>query len=185
MYDKFGLVLRIESSCNDVRSFRVKRKVEHREGSCSGQKTALKKSIYSLYQLFTIRKAAKYRYLEFISSFANHSGGNKNLTKVTDPVVEKGRSYHGLNFFAKHNLQILEATSQDEYMTFEMQGKDICRHLEHISPSAISRIFKRLRLHEITERVQDTYKYFITAYRKEIIATGLKVRYLILISALA
>ncbi len=36
-------------------------------------------------------KAANYRYLEFISSFDDHSGGKENLTKVTDSVVDKGR----------------------------------------------------------------------------------------------
>ena len=46
---------------------------------------------------------------------------------------------------------------------FGMQGKDIRRHLKDISPSAMSRIFKRLRLHGIIERVQGTYKYFTTA----------------------
>ena len=99
MYYKFGHVLRIESTCNDIGTFRVKWKVEHRDGSSSEQKAPLKKSIYSLYQLFTIMKAANYRYLEFISSFDGHSGGKENLTKVTDSVVDKGRSYRGLNFF--------------------------------------------------------------------------------------
>ncbi len=68
------------------------------------QKAPLKKSIYSLYQLFTIMKAANYRYLEFISSFNDHSNGNKNLTKVTSPVVENERSYRGLNFFAENKI---------------------------------------------------------------------------------
>jgi hypothetical protein len=49
----------------------------------------------------------------------------------------------------------------------------------------MSRIFKRLRLHGIIERVQGTYKYFATAYGKEIIAAGLTVRNLVLIPALA
>ena len=185
MYDKFGLVLRIESTCNDIGAFRVKRKVEHRDGSSSEQKASLKKSIYSLYQLFTIMKAANYRYLEFISSFDDHSSGNQNLTKVTSPVVENERSYRGLNFFAERDLQVLEAISRGEYMTFGMQGKDIRQHLENTSPSAMSRIFKRLRLHGIIERVQGTYKYFTTAYGKEIIAAGLAVRNLVLIPALA
>ena len=70
-------------------------------------------------------------------------------------------------------------------MTFEMQGKDIRRHLEHISPSAMSRIFKRRRLHGIIERVHGTYKYFATAYGKEVIAAGLAVKNLVLIPALA
>lgn len=185
MYDKFGCVLRIESTCNDIGTFRVKRKVDHRDGSSTEQKAPLKKSIYSLYQLFTIMKAANYRYLEFVSSFDDHSDGKKKLTKVTGAVKEKGRSYRGLNFFSEKDLDVLEVISRGEYMTFGMQGKEIRQHLEHISPSAMSRIFKRLRLHGIIERVQGTYKYFTTAYGKEIIAAGLAVRNLVLIPAMA
>lgn len=134
MYDKFGHVLRIESTCNDISIFRIKRKVEHRDEGSSEQKAPLKKSIYSLYQLFTMMKAANYRYLEFISSFDDHSNGNGNLTKVTSPVVENERSYRGLNFFAERDLQVLEVISQGEYMTLGMQRKDIRKHLENISP---------------------------------------------------
>ena len=78
----------------------------------------------------------------------------ENLAKVTDSVVDKGRSYRGLNFFAERDLHVLEVISRGEYMTFGMQGKDIRQHFENISPSAMSRIFKRLRLHGIIERVQ-------------------------------
>ena len=89
----------------------------------------------------------------------DHSNGNRKLTKVSSPIVENERSYRGLNFFAECDLQVLEAISRGEYMTFGMQGKDIRQHLEHISPSAMSRIFKRLRLHGIIERVQlNTWK---------------------------
>lgn len=185
MYDKFGHVLRIESTCNDIGTFRVKRRVEHRDGSATEQKAPLKKSIYSLYQLFTIMKAANYRYLEFISSFDDHSKGNGNLTKVTSSITENERSYRGLNFFAENDLRILEAIGHGEYMAFGMQGKDIRQHLPGISSSSMSRIFKRLRLHGIIERVKGTYKYFPTAYGKEVIAAGLAIKNLVLIPALA
>lgn len=99
--------------------------------------------------------------------------------------MENERSYRGLNFFAESDLRVLEVISRGEYMTFGMQGKDIRQHLENISCSAMSRLFKRLRLHGIIERVQDAYKYFPIAYGKEIIAAGLTVRNLVLISALA
>ena len=185
MYDKFGHVLRIESTCNDIGTFRVKRQVEHRDGSSTEQKARLKKSIYSLYQLFTIMKAANHRYLEFVSSFDDHSNENSNLTKVTSPVMESERSYRGFNFFAERDLQILEVISRGEYMTFGMQGKDIRQYLGGISSSAMSRIFKRLRLHGLIERVKGTYKYFPTAYGKEAIAAGLTIRNLVLIPVLA
>ena len=75
-------------------------------------------------------KAANYRYLEFISSFDDHSSGNGNLAKATSPVKEKERSYRGINFFADNDLKVLEVIGRGEYMTFGMQGKDIRQHLE-------------------------------------------------------
>ena len=82
MYDKHGTILHIESTCNNVGAFRVKRKVEHRDGTVSEQKAPMKKTIYSLYQLFTIMKAANYRYLEFISSFDDHGDGDRHLEVI-------------------------------------------------------------------------------------------------------
>lgn len=185
MYDKFGYVLRIESTCNDVGSFRVKREVQHRDGTSTEQKAPLKKSIYSLYQLFTIMKAANYRYLEFISGFDDHSGGQKKLAEVTSPVIENERSYRGLNFFQTRDLEVLEVISRGEFMTYGMQGKDVRKYLPDISPSAMSRIFKRLRLHGIIERAKGTYKYYPSTFGKEVIAAGLAVRNLVLVPALA
>ncbi len=130
-------------------------------------------------------KAANYRYLEFISSFDDHSNGNKNLTKITSPVVENERSYRGLNFFAEQDLKVPETISRGGYMTSGMQGKDIRQHPGDTSSPAMSRIFKRLRLHGIIERAKGTYKYFVTAYGKEIIAAGLTIKNLVLVPALA
>ena len=130
-------------------------------------------------------KAANYRYLEFISSFDDHSDGNSSLIKVTNPIIEKERSYRGINFFSEQDLRVLETISRGEYMTFGMQGKDVRPYLGDISSSAMSRIFKRLRLHGIIERVKGTYKYFPTVYGKEIIAAGLTIKNLVLIPALA
>lgn len=105
--------------------------------------------------------------------------------KAAKAVKDKGHSCRGLNYFSRKDLKVLEVISQGEYMTFGMQGKDMRRHLEDISPSAMSKIFKRLHLHGIIERAEDTYKYFVTPYGKEIIATGLAVRNLVFIPALA
>lgn len=185
MYDKFGLVLRIESTCNDVGAFRVMREVQHKDGSVTEQKAPMKKSIYSLYQLFTIMKAANYRYLEFISSFDDHSDGQKKLTEAVKPIKENGRSYRGLNFFDSRDLNVLEAISRGEYITYGMQNKDICRRLDGISSAAMSRVFKRLRLHGLIERAEGTYKYFLTELGKAVIVAGLSIKNLILIPELA
>lgn len=98
----------------------MEREVQHRDGTSDIRKVPLKKSIYSLYQLFTILKSANYRYLEFISAFDDHSNGRKKLDDVSRSQREKDRSYRGFNFFDSRDLSVLEAISRGEYMTFRM-----------------------------------------------------------------
>lgn len=183
MYDKFGVVLRIESTCNNIGEFRVLREVSHRDGTVSTDKAPLKKSIYSLYRLFTIMKAANYRYLEFISSFDDHSGGTAKLEKVSQPVKENGRSYKGLNFFEAKDLHILEVLGRGEFCAFGMQNRDVRCHLEGVSSAAMSRIFKRLSLHGLICRQKGSLKYFLTELGKSVIVAGLHVRNQVIIPA--
>jgi DNA-binding MarR family transcriptional regulator len=185
MYDKFGLVLRIESTCNDVGAFRVNRDVQHNDGSVTVQKAPMRKSIYSLYLLFTIMKAANYRYLEFISSFDDHSDGEKKLSETTASKIENGRSYRGFNFFNAKDLRILDIIDRGEFNIHGFQNIDIRRRFGTLSSSAVSRIIKRLHLHGFIERVKGTYKYFLTTLGKSVVVAGLKVKNLIIVPALA
>ena len=51
MYDKCGIVLRIETTANDVSFFKHHRKVEHRSGPPTRGLVPVKKTIYSLIDL--------------------------------------------------------------------------------------------------------------------------------------
>lgn len=184
MYDKHGIVLRIESTCNDVGSFRVKRMVDHRDGTSTEQKAPMKKTIYSLYQLFTIMKAANYRYLEFISTFDDHSNGDRNLTAVAKSVTENNRSFRGLNFFDERDLNVLETIGRGEFITFGMCNKEVRHYMSDITSSAMSRIFKRLQLHGLIKRKDHSYKYFPTELGKSVITAGLSIRSMLIIPAL-
>ena len=48
MYDKHGIVLRIETTANDVSFFKHHRKVEHRQRPPTREVAPVKKTIYSL-----------------------------------------------------------------------------------------------------------------------------------------
>jgi predicted transcriptional regulator len=185
MYDKFGLVLRIESTCNNVGAFRVNREVQHNDGSVTVEKAPMKKTIYSLYQLFTILKAANYRYLEFISTFDDHSDGEKILSETTMPAQENGRSYRGFNFFNPEDLKILEVIDRGEFNIHGIQNSTVRKHLDNVSSSAMSRVLKRLRLHGLIEKVKGSHRYFLTSLGKSVIVAGLKVKNLIIIPELA
>ena len=97
---------------------------------------------------------------------------------------EKRRSHCRGNFFDSRDLPVLEAISRREYMTFMMQGKNLRKHLPKITSSAMTRIFKRLKVHGLIEKLPCPYKYLITVLGKKIIAAGLTVKNLIFVPAL-
>ncbi len=109
MYDKFGLVLRIETTVNDVSFFKHHRKVEHRQGRSTWELAPLKKSIYSLIDLREILLGRNRRYLEFLSALDDHSAGLRALDRLTEEQREGDRPIKGLNFFKRTEQHLLRA----------------------------------------------------------------------------
>jgi hypothetical protein len=67
-----GIVLRIETTCNE---FKIHRDVHHRDGTTSRELAKMSKNIYSLFPLSGLLKACNRRYLEYISVFDDSSQG--------------------------------------------------------------------------------------------------------------
>src|SRR5262250_2299055 len=97
IYDKFGLVLRSETTTNDVYAFKHYRKVEHQHGPATYGLAPLKKNIYSLNDLREILRGCNRRYLEYLSSLDDFSAGIRALDRLTQPRAINGRRVRGLN----------------------------------------------------------------------------------------
>src|ERR1700756_5021520 len=89
IYDKFALVLRIETTTNDVSTFKHYRKVEHQHGPASYALAPVKKNIYSLTDLRHILLGCNRRYLEYLSSLDDFSAGIRALDRLTQPRPSK------------------------------------------------------------------------------------------------
>ena len=67
LYDKAGLIARVECTVNDVSFFKHHRYVEQRNGERVFKLAPLRKSIYSLGDLRQLMHAANDRYLAFMA----------------------------------------------------------------------------------------------------------------------
>jgi len=85
LYDKVGLILRLETTANEVTFFHHHRKVEQRDGNTVRKLAPVKKTIYSLIDLRDILLGCNRRYLEFLSALDDHSSGKRNLDRLTQP----------------------------------------------------------------------------------------------------
>jgi len=185
VYDKFGRILRIETTTNDVSFFKHYREVEHRDKSHTLKWAPMKRTIYSLAPLQIVMRGANRRYLEFLSALDDTSEGTKRLRKVTETVVEQDRSYKGRNFFAAEDQAVLEVLGRGEFSIRGFQSKDLRRFFPEKSGGQISRLLKRLRVHGLVKKVGSTYRYYLTKPGRQVIMAGLKLKELFLIPQLA
>jgi hypothetical protein len=185
MYDKFGFILRIETTANDVSFFKHYRTVEHRDGTTSKKLAQMKKGIYSIGPLKKLLFDSNRRYLQFISDLADPSAGVKKLEKVTATVVENHRPYKGFNFFDGDDQKVFLSIASGEFTISGFQNKHLREKIKEKNTSQISRILKRLRTHGLIKKVAKTYKYYLTRFGSKVITMGLELRELYIIPELA
>ena len=106
MYDKFGLMLRVETTTNDVTFFKLHRWVEQRNGETVRKLAPLRKNIYSLPDLARLLRAANDRYLAFIASIDNPDAGWKAVDRIARPARDKKRSWRGFNLLMDEDYQL-------------------------------------------------------------------------------
>jgi hypothetical protein len=130
MYDKFGFVLRIETTTNNVTEFKHYRRVEHRDGTWEMKYAPMKKTIYSLPDLADLLFAANRRYLDFIAAVDDPTNGIRQVERLSRRVKDNGRSYKGFNIFDKADEALLRTLSRGEFNVCGFRNRDVRRHVK-------------------------------------------------------
>ena len=184
LYDKFGVIGRVECTANDVTFFQHHRMVEHRDGTTEFKLAPMRKSVYSLPALHHLLGAATYRYLDFLAAIDNPSTGLHSLEKISTPVRDGDRSYRGFNLFHGTDLDLFRAMTRGEFTISGFQARTIRPCLPGLSPSQLSRMLKRLRTHGLIKKIGRRYKYYLTTLGRTVATAGLKLRELVIIPTL-
>ena len=185
MYDKLGRVLRIETTSNDVSSFKHHRRVEHRDGTWTMKNAQVRKTIYSLPDLQELMRAANRRYLEFLSALEDPTSGIKALERISQPTRDGQRTHRGFNLFDAEDRAVFEAIVRGEFDISGFQSRHLQMLLPGKSAGQISRALKRLRTHGLIKKIGRTYRYYLTQLGQKVVCAALKLRRLFLIPMLA
>jgi DNA-binding MarR family transcriptional regulator len=175
MYDKHGIVLRVETTSNDVSFFKHHRKVEHRDGTVSRKLASLRKTIYSLVDLRNLLFAANRRYLDFIAAVDDPTNAFRDLDKLSRRVRKNGRSFRGFNLFSGPDLDVFRAIVEGGTNVAGFRNRDLQQSLS-MTGRQITTILKRLREHGLIKKIGGTFKYYLTAFGRRATTTGLKLR---------
>ena len=175
MYDKAGIVLRIETTANDVSFFKHHRKVEHRDGPPTRELAPVKKSIYSLIDLSEILLGCNKRYLAHLSALDDFSAGRRALDRLTKPREVHGTTVKGINFFEPGDKALLQAMQNPRVNIAGIRRRDLMPDLGMFSPARLSRQLRRLRDIGVIKRVTGTYRYYLTKAGRAAAAAAFRV----------
>jgi hypothetical protein len=205
MYDKFGSVLRVETTLNDPRGLKVYRpKSDDAEGP--KEWLPLRKSVADLARRSALSQSANTRYLEALGKVDVDAPLSSLTDKLCRPVVivsrdaaggEKSRRYRALRPFDPEEVKLLEVVSRGEYELSGFRNRDVRAALyggdagqavgkpdsaEAVAArrrvaSRVSRKLALLRAHGLIKKVPRTLRYLLTAEGRVAIAALLAVRH--------
>jgi len=185
LYDKFNVVLRIETTVNDVSFFQQYRRVQHRDGTTSKKFAKMKRTIYSLPPLAETLQAVNLRYLKFISAIDTPQAGQDKLQRLTETVAQKNRRYKGFNLLAEEDASLFRLLLKGEFLIQGFSNRALRQHLSDKSSAQISRLLKRLRVHGLIRKVQKRHRYYLTQFGQQTAVLALKLREMVIIPHLA
>ena len=181
LYDKAGIMARVECTTNDASFFKIHRWVEQRDGYAQWKLAPLRKNIYSLRDLRKLMRAANERYLAYMAAIDDPGAGLKDIDKISGPATDQGRSFRGFNLFQDRDYRLFLALGRGEWSISGFRAADLRTCMPDLSPSQSSYLLKRLRTHGLIKKIGRRYKYYLTKFGRRVLAASLKIReYLVL-----
>ena len=185
MYDKYGRILRIEVTVNDVTFLQQHREVVHRNGERETKWAPMQKTICSLAPLRELLAAATQRYLKFLSDVETPEVGVQALNQLTQTQVADGHRYKGFNLLAEGDASVFRLLLHGEFTITGFTNKALRPWLPDQTSAQVSYLLKRLRVHKLIKKVGQRYKYYLTDFGRHVATMALKLRELHVIPTLA
>jgi hypothetical protein len=185
MYDKQGVVLRVETTINDPRDMKVYRT---REGDPEGEPTwqRLRKGVADLYRRAQLSQAANDRYLASMATVAEQTPLGTLVRSICQPAEWQGKRVRALNPLASDDALLLQTVARGEFALHGFRNRDLRPHLFGTAPAAaaeirrqsaaVTRKLRLLRGHGLIQKVATTQRYQLTEQGRKIIAAVLAAR---------
>ena len=172
MYDKFGSVLRIETTVTKTADFKVLRPPhDDPEGELAWR--PLRKGIADLHRRAQVSQRSNDAYLEALAAVDDTTPCSRIFDAVSRPVIEDGRHIRALRLGDPADIALLEAVARGEFATAGLRNRDIRLLIHHAPKNATDRDLRRLsaktsrqlrllRAHGVIRKIPKTHRYRLT-----------------------
>jgi hypothetical protein len=185
MYDKQGSVLRIETTINNPRRFRVRREVTRKGQRCIGW-VPMRKGVADIARRVEVCRAANERYLEALAVVGWPAPTRRVLDPVSRRVVRDGRPYRALRPLTPEEADLFRAILRGEHFIQGFRNRDVRRALapsderdatlRRKASARTSRLLRLLRAHHLIKKVPRTSYYRVTELGQRVMTTALQLR---------
>lgn len=190
MYDKQGSVLRIETTINQTRDFRVFREAQvgpHTRAKTQGKKAwrILRRGVVDLKRRAEVSRAANERYLTALSATAGKVPLFECVDSVCKPVVHDGHRARALNPWSPQDRALFQAVNRGEFKINGFRNRHLCALLfpTKVNPdqqkrrsAIVTRKLALLRAHALIKKLSRTHRYVLTDKGSTIITALLAAR---------
>jgi hypothetical protein len=183
VYDKGGSILRLETTINNPREFRVYRTTE---GDPDGQPCwrPMRKGVADMHRRAEISQQANDRYADALASLDTSTPIGELAAKVCRPVRRDGRRYRALRPWSQEDHRLLQAISRGDLAIHGFCNGDLAQHLyprQRTTSTQRSRICSKvsyrlriLRAHGLIRKSPRRRRYHLTTQGRQIITALLQ-----------
>jgi hypothetical protein len=171
MYDKFGIVLRLEALLRNLHHFKVYRAKENDpEGPV--EYLRMRQGVADLPARAEASQVINERYANSLATIEDKTPLAELTKDLGEPTVWKGRKVRALNPLADKDVRLLEAVSRGEFLISGFRNRDLRTILfpeppatsaEAKSQSAkVTRMIRLLRAHALIDKIAKSHRYQVT-----------------------
>jgi hypothetical protein len=178
MYDKFGTILRVETTIHaagDLKVYRPKENDPHQKMAWQ----ALRRGVADLHRRCELSRKANETYLEAMAVVDSPETLGPLAAPVSRSKRSGGRRYRGLNLLSRSDGLLLQTINRGEFMIAGFRNRDVrallfgtakdCAEKKQQS-GQVTRRLQLLRAHGLIRKVPKTHRYQATALGRTLAA---------------
>ena len=188
MYDKAGLVLRVEVVINNPEEFRVRKKVT-RKGNNRTEWVSMRKGVAYLFRYREVSLMANSRYLDALAVVDDPTNAKRDIDRVTTRKKDRaGRGCPAFNPLSRNDAELFKAVMDGEHCLKGFNNRNIRAKLQstqHLvscvknrkkESAKVSRIFRRFHAHGLIAKIPRTRRWRVTLYGRRVMGSSLYIR---------
>jgi hypothetical protein len=172
MYDKHGSILRVETTINNTREFKVFRHPDD-EQDRKEKWLPMRKGVADLHRRGQVSQACNERYLDAVADAPTGERLRELFAEVSQPTTRKGKRYRAINLWKEDDQNLLRFIAKGQYAINGLRNRDLRQEVfPDVDPTdkiasrrASARITRRLALlhaHGLIRKVPKTHRYVTT-----------------------